>query len=191
VSSGATASGDKVQKGGEIVYAGGTPTTPTFSAGALVGLASGTHVSGMVIGDGVTLLVSSGGTASATILRNGAEIVSAGGTVAGTVTMSGSSDLSVAATASVALTISGFAAGDTLRLAGFKAGTTEKLTFVENAAKTSGTLTVTDGALKATVTLFGQYVAAGFHAITDGAVGSVISYSTASASLVDLAGRPG
>ena len=43
---------------------------------------------------------------------------------------------------------------------------------------TSGTLTVTEGAMKATVTLFGQYVAAGFQTITDGAVGSVISYST-------------
>jgi hypothetical protein len=70
-------------------------------------------------------------------------------------------------------------------------GGTERLSFVENAAKTSGTLTVTEGTQKATVTLFGQYVATGFHAISDGTAGSVISYSTASASHLDLAGKSG
>ncbi len=67
----------------------------------------------------------------------------------------------------------------------------ERLSFVENAAKTSGPLTITDGTQKATVTLFGQYVAAGFHAISDGTTGSVISYSTAFASHLDLAGKSG
>jgi hypothetical protein len=48
---------------------------------------------------------------------------------------------------------------------------------VENAAKTSGTLTITSGSLKATVTLLGQYVAAGFHLASDGAGGTAITYA--------------
>jgi hypothetical protein len=131
----------------------------------------------MVVSTGVTMLVASGGIASATILRGGAEIVSAGGTVAGTVTMSSGSDLSVAAATGVTLSISGFGAGDLFRLASFEAGASETLSFTENAAKTSGTLTVREGTQKATITLFGQYVAAGFHVTTDGAVGSVITYA--------------
>ena len=58
-------------------------------------------------------------------------------------------------------------------------------------AASLGTLTVTDGTQKATIALFGQYVAAGFHTITDGAAGSVISYSTPPASHLVLAAKPG
>jgi hypothetical protein len=110
--------------------------------------------------------------------------------VVGAVTMSGSSDLSVAATTGVALTISGFATGDTLRLAGFAHGPNESFSFTENAAKTKGVLTVTDGTRTASITLFGQYVAAGFHIVSDGAVGSVIGYGSATSILHDIAGRP-
>jgi hypothetical protein len=75
----------------------------------------------------------------------------------------------------VALTVSGFAATDTLDLASFKFGTTEKHSFTENAAKTKGVLTITDGTLHASITLFGQYVATGFHLAKDGA-GTAITY---------------
>jgi autotransporter passenger strand-loop-strand repeat protein len=193
VSNGATASAVKVKKGGEIVYAGGTFVAPKISAGALAGIAPGTTVSGMVVRTGVTMLVSSGGTASSTILRNGTEIVSAGGKVAGTTTMSGISDLSVAARGNILLTVSGFAPGDILRLAGYRFGPSETLTFVENAAHTKGTLTVTSGTVKATVTLFGQYVAAGFNLSSDGDVGTVITYSgtTVGTALAGLAAKHG
>jgi len=179
-----------VPKGGEIVYAGGAITTPAVSAGGLIGIAPGIKVSGMVVGTGVTFFVSSGATASATTLRNGTEIVSAGGVVAGTVTMSGISDLSVAGTTGIALTLSGFATGDLLRLADFQSMAAEKLTFVENGAKTRGVLTVTDGQLSATITLFGQYVAAGFHTMPDGSIGSVIQYNPISGAHQGLAAKP-
>ena len=63
--------------------------------------------------------------------------------------------------------------------------TTEKLAY--NAGKGKGTLTITDGSLKATVTLFGQYVAAGFHLAKDSAGGTVITYSTPPARIAELA----
>jgi hypothetical protein len=107
--------------------------------------------------------------------------------------MSGNSDLSVAKATGVSLKISGFGAGDIVRLASFRADATETLSFVENAANTSGTLTVTRGTQTATVTLFGQFVAAGFHVASDGGGGSVISYSPAAqpAYHTDLALKPG
>jgi len=46
---------------------------------------------------------------------------------------------------------------------------------------------VTDGALKATITLFGQYVAAGFHLTHNAAGGTTITY-TAPAAHLELAG---
>jgi len=166
-----------VKKGGEIVYAGGSFVAPKVSAGGLVGIASGATVSGMVVSTGVTMLVASGGTASSTILRGGNEIVSGGGKVVGTTTMSGICDLSLAAKANLALTVSGFAQGDILRFAGYKFGPNAAVSFVENAANTKGTLTVTNGTLKAVVTLFGQYVATGFQIASDGTLGSVITYN--------------
>ena len=175
-----------MKKGGEIVYAGGSFVAPKTSAGALVGIASGVTVSKMVISTGVTMLVASGATVSDTILRNGTEIVSAGGTVSGMTVMSGVADLSVATTGNVALTVSGFTDGDILRLAAYKFTKAEKLTFTENAAKTSGTLTVTSGTAHATITLFGQYVATGFQLASDGTAGTVITYSGSPA-----AGAPG
>jgi hypothetical protein len=99
--------------------------------------------------------------------------------------------LSVAATSAVAFAVKGFAKTDTIDLASFKSGTGEKLSFVENNTKTQGMLTITDGALKATITLFGNYVAAGFHLATDGAAGTAITYPQSAATHVDLAPRVG
>jgi hypothetical protein len=91
----------------------------------------------------------------------------------------------------VALTVSGFKATDTLDLAKFAFGSGEKFTFRENKAKTSGALIVTDGKLKAIITLFGQYVAAGFHLASDQAAGTAITYSPPTTHSVDLATRHG
>jgi hypothetical protein len=74
-------------------------------------------------------------------------------------------------------------------LAAFGYKATEKLSFVENAAKTQGTLTITDGTLHASVTLFGQYAAAGFHFASDGVVGTVITYAPPPAAHLELAGK--
>jgi hypothetical protein len=61
---------------------------------------------------------------------------------------------------SMAPKISGFDATDMLGFSIFDGNA--KLTFVENAAKTSGTLTIKEGSYVQTITRFGQVVA-GFH----------------------------
>jgi large repetitive protein len=137
----------------------------------------------------VTMVVSSGGTATGTALHGGTEIVSSGGVIGGAVTFKANSKLSVAAKTGVTLTVSGFAATDTLDLASFKFHTTETLSFVENAAKTKGVLTITDGTLHASITLFGLHVAAGFHLASDGAGGTDITYAPPPAAHLELAGK--
>jgi hypothetical protein len=73
--------------------------------------------------------------------------------------------------------LSGFGQGQTIDLAAFKYGSTEKVGFVENGAGTEGVLTVKDGSKSLNVTLFGQYVASGFGLMTDGGVGSDVTYT--------------
>lgn len=76
-----------------------------------------------------------------------------------------------------------FGAGDRLDLRQFDP-TTTTLAFKENADGTQGKLTVTDGSLSATLTLLGQFAAAGFHAAADGLGGTNITYKEPSASLL-------
>jgi hypothetical protein len=55
-------------------------------------------------------------------------------------------------------------------------GTTH-FSFKEDASNTFGTLTVTDGAHNAAIQLFGQFMAAGFSASSDGKNGTDFTYS--------------
>ena len=88
----------------------------------------------------------------------------------------------------VAPLVSGFHASDMIDLTRFTVGVSEKHIFAENTAKTRGTLTVTDGALKATITLFGKYGAAGFHMTWDGTGGTAITYVAPASAHADIAG---
>jgi len=77
-----------------------------------------------------------------------------------------------------------FGSGDKLDLRQFDP-TVTALAFTENAAMTQGTLTVTDGALQAKITLLGQYSAAQFHTSSDGLPGGTfVTYTPQAATLV-------
>jgi autotransporter passenger strand-loop-strand repeat protein len=193
-----------------VVSSNGTATKPTVAAGGIISdlgatvgatvagtkTVSGTEIvsahgvaSATVVSAGGMLRVSSGGTAVGTVLSGGVEAVSIGGIVSGAVTFKGTGGgtLIVSGTKGIAVSVSGFAKTDTIDLASFKFGAGEKLSFVEDKTKTKGTLTITDGALKATITLFGQYVAAGFKLSAAGA-GTAITYTSAAAAHGVLAG---
>jgi autotransporter passenger strand-loop-strand repeat protein len=157
------ASGTTVSRGGTERLGGGTAIHTTVNSGGTEAVYARGVTSGTIVNRGGKLVIMAGAAAKGTVLNGGAEIVSAGGTVAGAVTFAKNSAggrLIVAATRGVALTVSGFAKTDRIDLTGF-APKGAKLSFRENAAKTRGTLTIRDGALKATVMLFGQYVAQG------------------------------
>lgn len=168
-----------VQSGGGIVLAGGTVSGLKINSGGRETLRAHVSVGGLVVSNGTTLIMSSGGTASGTRLAGGTEVVSSGGKVAGTTTFTTNSELSVATGSGTRLTVSGFTSTDRIELSAFKFSGAEKFAFVESAAKTSGTLRITDGAVKAAVILFGQYTAIGFHLAADGA-GTDITDSTSS-----------
>ncbi len=82
-------------------------------------------------------------------------------------------------------TVSGFAASDAIDVTtvAFSGAT-----HVSYAAATHD-LTVTDGTHSVGITLFQQYVAAGFHDISDGAGGTTITYTPPSAHVPSLAGH--
>jgi len=61
------------------------------------------------------------------------------------------------------------------------------MSYTPNAAKTGGELDVTDGALHAKITLFGNYVAAGFHLVKDPAGGTAVTYHAPTAAHLDFA----
>ncbi len=88
--------------------------------------------------------------------------------------------LQIVDTAGFKAGISGFAVGDQIDAdnAAFKFGKGETLTFVENAAKTEGTLVLKNGDNRLALHLFGQYIAQGFQLSSDGHRGSLISYQS-------------
>ena len=189
VSAGGTAIGTTVASSGTLQLRGGQAYGTIVSSGGVATVYSAGTTSGTTVSAAGLLTVSSGGTASATVLHGGAETVSSGGKIGGAVDFVGSGGkLTIGGTTGIAPTLSGFAKGDTLDLANiaFKGA---KLSFVEK-ANTSGTLTITNGRLTATVTLFGQYVAGGFHLASDGkAGGTAITYTSAAAAIGDIAGH--
>ncbi len=77
--------------------------------------------------------------------------------------------------------VSGFGAGREIDIdnSAFKFGKGETLSFVENAAKTGGTLALKNGANRLVLHLFGQYVAQGFNHSGDGHGGTLITYQPA------------
>ncbi|HEX4504948.1 MAG TPA: AIDA repeat-containing protein [Alphaproteobacteria bacterium] len=138
-----------------------------------------------VVASGTRQIVRSGGTASGTVLEGGSETILTGGQVGGTVTFASTGTLSFE-TKSASAQLSGFAKDDNLVLGHFGFGKAETLSFVENAAKTRGVLTLTDGTVQAKFTLFGQYAAAGFHMAQQGA-GTLITYQPPTAAQLPLA----
>jgi hypothetical protein len=71
--------------------------------------------------------------------------------------------------------VSGFAKGDSLDLTNIGFGSATKLSY--SGSSTEGTLTVTNGALTASILLFGQYVASGFADATDTRSGTLVTYT--------------
>lgn len=207
--------GVKILNGGSAYLAGGTfqgtvasggtvivdpkaafkPLAKTYSGlivsnGEQLIVKSGGMISATVVNKGGTLTVSSGGNADMTKIQGGIEIVSSGGTIDGRQTLGAGGQLTIKAAKAISFTVSGFTGTDKINLDGFAFGSGVTKTFHGNGAGTGGTLTVKDGNLTGTVTLFGQYVAAGFHLTKDSAGGTTITYTSPAAHRQDIAGAP-
>jgi len=77
--------------------------------------------------------------------------------------------------------------GGVLDFAALTQDKAETLTFRENAAKTEGAITIADGNLRASLVLFGNYVAAGFHLSHTAGGGTLVTYEPPTAAHMDFA----
>jgi len=146
-------------------------------------------------------VVSSGGTASASLVE-GYEVIQSGGVAqyavlaGGTLEAAGGGSLNevtfeggtllLDASPSFHGLVAGFGTSDQLDLldiafvsASTKKGSTSHLSFTEAASNLSGTLTVTDGVNTASIQLLGQYTASEFVAASDGHGGTIITFTSA------------
>ncbi len=181
-----------ILKGGvERVSSGGSASGTTVLSGGLLTLSKGGQSGRRLVSAGGAESVLSGGTASGTKIAGGRLTVSSGGHVGGTETIRRQRRGAVGRRDDRERIVDHrLRQGDALDLASFGFKKTETLKFVEAASHKSGTLTVTDGALKATVTLFGQYVAGGFKLAADGA-GTAVTYVSATAAHTDVLAKEG
>ncbi len=150
---------------------------------------------GTLVNDGT--LIATGTLAASGVIEGGgvidiaagARLDAAGAVGAGqTIGFAGDGALAIGDAGAFGAGLSGFGQGDGIDLTSFAFSAAEKLHFAENAAKTAGTLVVTDGAMRLALTLFGQFTAAGFSVKTDGHSGSIITYTpTATATAFQLA----
>jgi hypothetical protein len=122
-------------------------------------------------------LVESGSIDSGVTISGGTfDVASGGSTGSGPVTFasSGGGTLQLDASVSFGGLVAGFGAPDHLDLRDIAFGSSTSVSFVEAAGGTSGTLTVTDGAHTANITLLGQYMASQFTSASDGHGGTLI-----------------
>ena len=131
----------------------------------------------------MTLTVQSGGLAGDTTLNGGTEVVLSGATLTGITTFKKNGTLATAQKTGVSLFTSGFRETDVIDFRSFTFSHSERLSY----DKFRGLLTITDGASHAQITVFGQYVAAGFHLTADASGGTQLTYSTQAAPHAELA----
>ena len=129
--------------GKEVVSSGGSGYGDTVHTGGVLTISSGGQVAG-------GLTISGGYAAISGAVASGQEI-----------RFAGTGDLTFYDLTAFHATIGGYSTGDEFDLGGFAFGAGETRSFTEAASLTSGTLTVTDGADVAKLTLLGSYVTSG------------------------------
>lgn len=195
VDSGGVASSATLLAGShETVYSGATASGTIISSGAFQTISSSALSVAAMVNSGGHEYVQSGGAASAATVNSGGVLtVSSGGTVSGGLTLSGGTAivsgalgagqvvafqgsgglLDIANPSSFAATVAGFVLGDQMDLPSFTySASTESATWSQTG--TSGTLTITDGALVAHLTLSGSYVTGNFKLSMDSTGGTLI-----------------
>jgi hypothetical protein len=166
--------GGDFSNGGLLSASGGgvlVLDSATFANSGTITVQSGTvTVDGAVTGTGTAAIGATG-----TLRFDGA--VSAGQKVSFAGTTGGVLQLNdlVGNTLAFAGTVSGDSGADEVDLTGFAISGGHTLTWAQNG--TIGTLTYIEGAEVARITLFGQFMTAGFHTADDGHGGTDISYT--------------
>jgi len=191
-----TATSSFLLGGHEGVQSGGGDTSATVSSGGSLTVYNGGAASVTDVLNGGTETVLSGGVLSgATVVSGGALVISSGATLKSTLVLSGGTATVLGAVASGvsvnfatsggelvlddAPAFSGTIAGmhdasEHVDLGGFAYSSTEKVSWTEAGNKTSGVLSITDGAKTAKLSLVGSYVTSNFVLSSDGAGGTLV-----------------
>ena len=152
-------SGAIISSGGTVVVSsGGTVFDATLRGGTLTELANADMSGDLIISSGTANLSDN--------VASGEEVLFAGS----------GGDLALYNVTQFHATIGGFSTGDKFDLGGFTYSAGEKETFKENAAHTSGLLTVTDGAEVAKLTLLGNYTSSDFALSDDNHGGTSVKH---------------
>jgi autotransporter passenger strand-loop-strand repeat protein len=173
------------------VSVGGTATGPTVDNEGSQTIEKGGTATGATVTSGGSQIVASGGTASNTTLSGGTlEVESGGSTGSAAITFTNAGgDLQLDASMRFHGLVAGFGSPsgvvEEIDLRDIAFGNKTSLSFQEAHNLLGGTLTVTDGAHTANLTLLGQYSAANFSLASDGHGGTLITdpVVTATASL--------
>jgi len=152
----------------------------TFKASDITSVSTVVALAG-VVASGITvegeLIVNGGAAIAGGLVLNGGEVLIAGSVGAGqTISFTASGgDLVDDNPSNFSASIAGMTgAGDKIDLGGFTYGSGETVSWTEAGGGTSGTLTVTDGAKTASLTLLGSYVTSNFSLSDDGIGGSFV-----------------
>ena len=140
--------------------------------------------SGRVLADGgdVTIKGSATGPGSATIAGSSTLEYDGASSQATSFAAGASGVLRLAQSSAFTGTVAGFSLGDSLDLLDIGFGAHTTLGYSQNSAGTGGSLTISDGAHSATISLLGQYSAAGFQTASDQHGGAIVTYSEPTAS---------
>jgi len=181
---GAYASGSSLINSGTVIKsisAGNATIAANFNNLSIVQVNKGRlELAGMVFGSGGSFKISNGSTLEVDAALPNTQRL-AFGIGGGTLVLNDPAEYGAA--------IAGFGAHTAIDVTGFKFSGKPKVSFVEAVSKKQGVLTLTDGAQSLKITLFGQYVAAGFHLAADGLGGTIVTYTAPAAHIVLAAGH--
>ena len=163
-----------------------TGSNPIVNSGTLEATGSGGLVVNSAIQNSGNIWADGGNvTVNGAVTGNGTATISGSSTLEFSAASNDNTSFAAGATGTLKLdhaenftgSVSGFGAGDALDLADIAFGANLTVGYSANAAGTGGTLSISDTTHSASIALFGQFAAAGFHVGSDAGSGTMVTYT--------------
>ena len=163
-----------------------TGSNPIVNSGTLEATGSGGLVVNSAIQNSGNIWADGGNvTVNGAVTGNGTATISGSSTLEFSAASNDNTSFAAGATGTLKLdhaenftgSVSGFGAGDALDLADIAFGANLTVGYSANATGTGGTLSISDTTHSASIALFGQFAAAGFHVGSDAGSGTMVTYT--------------
>ena len=163
-----------------------TGSNPIVNSGTLEATGSGGLVVNSAIQNSGNIWADGGNvTVNGAVTGNGTATISGSSTLEFSAASNDNTSFAAGATGTLKLdhaenftgSVSGFGAGDALDLADIAFGANLTVGYSANAAGTGGTLSISYTTHNASIALFGQFAAAGFHVGSDAGSGTMVTYT--------------